>query len=590
MKRTTTLFLALMGVGLALATCFVAVGILVTDRPLVSPDGAVLRLDIAGSLPERDADAALHDLLGLKLVTVSTLVDAIDAAAADDKIAALQVRVAYLDTGWGKAREVRDALTRFRASGKPVWAFLEGGDDGTYFIASAADRIWAIESGTLWLDGINAEVEFYAGTLAKVGVQADLEQVGPYKTGADVWEQTEMTAEHREVIDTLLDGLYGELVDAVAESVGCTPEEAKDVISSGPYTAEAALSADLVDSLGFMDEMEAALDEELGQGDVERVELGSFLASRSAPRGDRTIAVITCAGEIYPGESQDDLFGDAVVGSDTIAEAIEDAASAKGVAAIVLRVDSPGGSPVASDVIWRAVVRAQERWQTPVVVSMSDVAASGGYWIGMGAQHVVAEPTTITGSIGVYGGKYVTAGLFELIGMRAVAVERGDNADINSTLQPFTPEQRTNIRAQLQLIYEMFLAKTAEGRGFESTQEVHALAEGRVWTGRQALERGLVDELGGMREALLAAKRLASIDEDEPVTVREYPPTPGLLEMLTDSNLVAGLGDSARRALARHATRGVAPELRRLAAAARRLQQLRTEGVLAVLPYRVAAR
>lgn len=588
MKRSTAWFLVMTAVVAVMAVAVVSVAWLAVDRPL-RPDGTVLEIDLQGLLPEHDPDEEVNALFGVRIVTLHDLIQAIDAAADDPRVLALQVRVGPLLTGWARAAEVRAALARFRASGKPVHAFLEIADDGTYYVASVADEVRLIPTGTLWLDGIRAEVPFYAGTLGKVGVRADLEQVGAYKNAADSMTRESMTDAHREAVTSLIDGLFDELVAGVAASRGATPEAVRAAISAGPYTAQQALEAGLVDALSYEDEAATALEEAIGRPDVARLDLGQYLATVRAPRGRRSIGIVYCAGTILPGRSSQGIFGDSTMGSDTISAAILEAWEEDGVDAIVLRVDSPGGSPVASDVIWASVMRAREEG-VPVVVSMSDVAASGGYWISMGADHVVAGPSTITGSIGIYGGKYVTQGLNELVGLHVEPVQRGENAGINSTLSAFTDEQRAWMRDQLDSVYATFLQKAAEGRGFDSPEAVDEHARGRVWTGRQAVELGLVDELGDLTDAIRAARELAGIGPQEPVTIHEYPRPLGLIDTLFGTSSVGARRAAWRAALGRDLAAELPDDVTRFLSASRLLRQLRTEGAVAYMPYRVPAR
>jgi len=566
MRRSTGWFLGLLVVGCGVTviiTCLTRLA--VSTGPAVSRGSRVLDIRIEGSFPDRDENAALNELFGRRVMTLPDFQHALEAAAADEDIAGALVRVGALEMGWARATEVRDALVRFRQSGKPVHAFLEGGDDGSYFIASAADETRLIPSATLWLDGISADVPFYGGTLEKAGVRADLEQIGEYKNAADVMKRSQMSPAHRESMDSLLDGLWGELTNALGESLGKDPEAMKEVVERGPFTAQQALDAGLVKALGYRDEADAALAEAVGKA-LPRVTLARY-AMGVRPNGGRdAVAVVHCSGTIMEGDSAQSLLGGSVVGSDTIVKALRAARESPGVKAVVLRVDSPGGSPVASDIIWRETQRVREAG-IPVVVSMSDVAASGGYWISMGADRVVACPATITGSIGIYGGKYVLEGLNDKLALHVEGMDRGPNSGMNSSRQPFTAEQRTRLQEQLDATYRMFIERAASGRGFDSPADVDKIARGRVWTGRQALERGLVDELGGMEEAIAAACRLAHLPEDEAVSVRDFPRAPTLFEMLVDEGPSAMVAHEGRVVASREIAAQIPSEARRVLSA-----------------------
>lgn len=555
MKRSTVAFLVAFAAAAFVAAALILAIRLVGGGASLSSGRRILTLRLQGSFPDQDANAPLNQLLGLRVLTLPDLVRALDHAASDPDVAALEIDAGPLDAGWGRAQEIRDALVRFRSTGKPVHAFLLEGDDGTCFLSSAADRVWLIPSGTLWLDGLSADVTFYGGTLGKAGVRADLEQIGPYKNAADVMKRTGMSDAHRESMNSLLDGLYGELVSTLSGALDKTPEEVQALIEDGPYSAQAALDAGLVDALGYRDELARGLDAEVGA--LPRVRIDRYARHVAPPSGRDAVAIIHCAGTIVPGESSDSVFSGATLGSETIARALR-AARAQGVKAIVMRVDSPGGSAVASDVIWREVELTRQAG-IKVVVSMADVAASGGYWIAMGADKVLAEPATITGSIGIYGGKYVTQELYAKLGMTVEPVERGTNSGLRSPRQPFTEPQRAWLQSDLHEVYGLFIARTAAGRGFGSPAEVDKLAQGRVWTGRQAVANGLVDQLGGLDDAIAAAKDLAGIPAGAAVSLPSFPRQPTLFEMLRDDGPEALMGRAVARA-ASHEARAALPE------------------------------
>ena len=587
MSRSTKVFLVLVVLILAAGALLVGLGRLSGGFHAVPSARAVLRVPLDGPLPEDDPGAELNRLLGIELVTLHDVVDALDRAAEDDRIAAVQVRVGFLGTGWGRTQELRDALERFRRSGKPLQALLEYGDDQTYYLASAAGDLRLVRTGTLWLDGLSAEVGFMGGPLAKIGVRADYEQIGEYKNAADVMERRDMTPAHRESMESLIGGLFDELVAGIASGRGLDESRVRELVSQGPFTPRQALAAGLIDAVSFPDEADDALADLVGAGELEPVDLVDYALSGSHAKGPR-IAVVHCFGAITPGESTQSVFGGRTMGSETITEAIRQAWEDDGARAIILRVDSPGGSPLASDLIWREVERAREGG-VPVVVSMADYAASGGYWIAMGADRVVAEPATITGSIGIYGGKYVLGELYDKADYNVEPIERGRNAGWFSPRQRFTDEQRELLRRELRETYEIFLEKVAEGRGFDSPEDVDAIARGRVWTGRQALERGLVDRLGGLGTAVEEARMLANLPEGAPVRLDSYPRPPTLSEIF-----FGGSSASARRILARKLLAESLAELpqpiRELAGAAPAAALLSRERVLAHLPFELEVR
>lgn len=585
MTRSTKVFLVLALLILVAGALLIGLSRLAGDFTRV-PSRAVLEIRLDGPIPEDDPGAELNRLFGIEVVTLSELVEGLDRAASDERIAALQLRVGFLGAGWGRTQELRDAVERFRASGKPLQALLEYGDDQSYYLASAASDLRMVRTGTLWLDGLSAEVGFYGGPLDKLGVRADFEQIGEYKNAADVLERREMSPAHRESMESLIGGLFDELVDGVARGRGLEAERARALISQGPFSPAQAMAAGLIDAISFPDEADEALAGELGVDELETVEIRDYVRSGGRSKGPR-VAVVHCIGPITPGESTQSVFGGRTMGSDTITEAIRKAWEDDGARAIILRVDSPGGSPLASDLIWRAAEQAQAAG-VPVVVSMADVAASGGYWIAMGADRVLAQPATITGSIGIYGGKYVFRDLHDKIDYNVEAIERGDHAGWFSPRRPFTPEERSLLRDQLAETYSLFIEKVAEGRGFETPDEVDAIARGRVWTGRQALENGLVDRLGGLDVAVEEVRELTGLEPGEPVRLESYPRPPTLSEMFF------GDGAQARERLARElaaeALGGLPAPLRELAATAPALQLLAGERVLALLPWQLRIR
>ncbi|MBW2464567.1 MAG: signal peptide peptidase SppA [Deltaproteobacteria bacterium] len=473
-------------------------------------------------------------------------------------------------------------MLAFRSSGKPLQVLLEYADDRSYYLASAASDLRIVRTGTLWLDGLSADVGFYGGPLALAGVQADLEQIGEYKNAADVMVRSGMTAAHRESMTSLIDGLFEELVTGIAESRGLEQERAAELISGGPYTPSGALAAGLVDAVSFPDEADDALTSLAGVARLRDLSLATYL--RRAPSQDGPlVAVVHCIGTIVPGRSSQGMFSGRTMGSDTIGAAIREAWEDDGAKAIVLRVDSPGGSPLASDLIWREVERAREAG-VPVIVSMADVAASGGYWIAMGADRVVAQPSTITGSIGIYGGKYVFAGMHRKLDYEVETIERGEHSSFFSTRRPFSDAERSILKAQLAETYALFLEKVATGRGLDSPEAVDAVARGRVWTGRQALEHGLVDELGGFEVALNAARELSGLEAGASVRLRSYPRAPSLTEMF-----FGGERAQVRQALAHSLASELQAELPEALLAvgttAPATRLLEREHVLALMPW-----
>ncbi len=454
---------------------------------------------------------------------------ALDGAAEDPDVAGVVLKVRGLSLGWARLAELRAGLARLKERGKKVVVHLESGDDADVFLASVADRVFLVPSGQLMIDGLRAEMSYFARALDKLGVHAEAVAAGRYKSAPRAVTHDEPSPEELEVENALLDGVYGALVDAIAEGRGLSADDVKAVIDRGGLTATQALDAKLVDALCYEDEIEDRLEELAGH----KVSLRATLLRREARdvRWDAPprIAVVPVLGSIAMEGGGGFPFGGGNAGADDFVEAVERAAEDDDVKAIVLRIDSPGGDALASDLMWRAVMKARDK--KPVIASMGDVAASGGYYVAAGAHSIFAEDNTITGSIGVFGLLFNVERLADDLGVRSFTVERGANPG-PSLLRPLTDGQRRALEGSIEATYDRFLEAIVAGRGETmglDKEGVRALAEGRVWTGAQALERKLVDERGGVLAALADARERAGIDADEPVIVDVMSPTGGPL-------------------------------------------------------------
>jgi protease-4 len=528
MTRRTVWIVAASVAAIALGAA--AVGILALalrgHTPGLASGESYLYLALDREVPEQPP-REIETLFERRPPSLRTLVESLDRAAGDASVRAVVVRLGSLpDAGWGKVQELHAALTRFRKSGKAAYAHLESAGNREYYLATACSKIFAVPTAILDVSGLAAEVTFFRGTLDKLGVQAQFEGVGKYKNAPNQFTERGFTEPHREQMDALLDSVFSQYLDAIAQGRAKTREEAAALIERGPFSAQEALQTGLVDELLYRDEVEARLKS------AERVTPGVYVkAARGLGFDGRArVALVYAVGEIVPGESQDGPFGGSgFAGSDTVAGALRQARQDRAVKAIVLRVDSPGGSGTASDVIWREVRLARKA--KPVVVSMGDVAASGGYYIAMGGDAIVAQPGTITGSIGVFGGKFSLRGLYDKLGVTRETLTRGRHSDIFSEYRPWDEEERAKIRGLMESFYSDFLRKAAEGRKM-SEAEVHAVAQGRVWTGAEAKQHGLVDQLGGLEEALAVAKSRAGIGADEEVALVVLPERKSLLDLL----------------------------------------------------------
>jgi protease-4 len=559
----------------------------------------VAHIRLAGGLDE--APAAEDPIFGHGGENLKMKLDRIRKAKDDKAVKALYLEIDGLGAGWGKLDELRRAVADFRKSGKKVFAYLEDGESKDYLLALGCDEVAMPESAWLMLTGMRAEVSFYKGLFDKLGVQADMLQMGEFKGAAEPYTRSEMSPQFRKQMECVLDDYFDKsLVATVAEGrKGLTAEKVRKIIDEGPYSARAAAKLGLIDRVAYADDFKASLKASLGDDvklvkdyekakskDVNLSNPFELLKLLSPPKAKESknakVAVIYATGVITSGKSGVSLLGGESCGSTTMIEAIRKAESDKTVKAIVLRVDSPGGSALASDLMWNELAKCKK----PVVASMSDTAASGGYYISMAARKIYAEPGTLTGSIGVVGGKIVTGGLENKVGLTTDIITRGANAGILSTTTPFSEAERKAMTSLMKDTYDLFVNKALEGRkraGREMTREqLLALAGGRVWTGRQAKANGLVDELGTVGDAIMAARKMAGVSESDTLEILELPESRSLLDSLLDSR------DAESRILA--------PVLRELPDAAASLRgvdtllRLRGEPVWVVLPCRVVVR
>jgi protease IV len=494
-------------------------------------DNSVLVLNIKGAMPDYVPADPFARALGAEDNSLTNLLWQIRKAKADKRIKAILLDIDFSSAGWGQADEIRDAIADFRASGKPVYGYMLLGSNKEYYIASACDRVYMSPSGNLFTFGLAAEAMFVRGSLDKLGIYPDVFKIGKYKNAPDMFTEKKMTEGQREVINSMLDDIYGRLVNTVAEARKKSPDEVKAIIDDAPYTAQQAKEVGLIDDVKYRDEVEGELKKRLGYKDDERLQLVKNSEYREVKpetldlnKGEK-VAVIYASGTIGLGSSDDSPFGEQSVGSDTMVRALNTARDDKSIKAIVIRIDSPGGSAFASDEIWHAIENAKQK--KPVVVSMGDVAASGGYYIACNANRILAEPSTITGSIGIFAGKPVIKGFYDWIGVSNEYVMRGKNAGMFRETEPFSDGERAKFQDIIsRAYYDQFVPKVAKGRN-KSVEEVDSLGQGRVWMGSQAKERGLVDEFGGLERAIAVAKQLANLPAERDVrrVILPYPRT-----------------------------------------------------------------
>ena len=503
------------------------------------PDGCVLELDLMSIPPETTGFDPLAMIAGGgRPLVLRQAVAAIHRAAEDDRVAGLIARVQLPAAAPGPVQELREAIAAFSAV-KPTVAWAET-YPGTlsYYLASAFREVWMQPSGTVGLIGFATNAMFLRDALDKAGIEAQFVARGEYKSAANLFTEDSYTDAHREADGRMIESLQAQVWQAIAEARNLTAEAINGLADAAPLLRDDAVSGGLIDRIGFRDEAYAQISELSGaaaepDGDEAAPRLYLSRYAKATAKGSTpplpgrkpkpAIAVVTLHGPIVSGRGGPQMlpFGNSSAGGDTIAAALREASCDDDVSAIVLRVDSPGGSVNGSETIWREVVRIRERGK-PVVASMGAVAASGGYYVSMAADAIVANPGTITGSIGVITGKLVSRELKDKLGIGSDSLRTNVNADAWSSDTPFTDEQHAQVEAEADLFYTDFVQRVADGRGLdvESVQEV---ARGRIWTGADAKDRGLVDELGGLRTAITRAKVLAGLDPDTTVRVLSYP-------------------------------------------------------------------
>ncbi|MCK6554218.1 signal peptide peptidase SppA [Candidatus Binatia bacterium] len=487
------------------------------------PPYAVLTVDLDGELNEQ---VWSNPLFGMpQRIDYLGLIAALRWAREDPAVRGVLLQCGNIHGGWAKLDELHRLVAGLRAAGKTVWAHLTHGGLREYLVACAAERVLLAPTATLDITGLSSEVTFVAGTLEKLGIEPDVIQMGRYKSAAETFTRQDMSAPHREMLDSLLGDLYDQIVAAVAASRRRPESDVRELLDGGPFIAGDALKLGLVDALAYADEADAGLRAACDQGPA--IRMGDYAARRGRTIRRRvlrqartTVGLLHITGTVKMGDSVPGADGASATGVVAATRDLAELRERPDIGAIVLRVASPGGSGLASDLLWREVTRARER--KPVVVSFGDMAASGGYYVGVAGSSVIAGAGTITGSIGVLAGKAVLRGLYDRVGITKQLVTRGRHAALYSDYLPLGDEERELLRREAASFYDVFLDKVAAGRHL-SRDAVAAVAEGRVWTGRQALALGLVDQIGGLEHALDEAKVLAGVTRETIVAIDRYP-------------------------------------------------------------------
>ncbi len=517
-------------------------------------EGSFLSMKLSGSVTDAPKAPPLFGDPSDIRPTGIELAQALREAAADDRIDGLYLELRAPSMGYGVAREIREGIVALREAGKPCVAYSEVWTTGSWYLGSACEHVVMPPGGIGMVTGIDARTTYYAGTFEKLGVEAQMLHVGDFKSAVEPYQRTEPSEAASEAMNYLLDGLWGTLVTDIAAGRGMSEAEVQGLIDRPALSPADALERGLVDTLAYpsvlenllvdagdddwLEQVGAAMEQAGESAATESEDDDAFTSMKEYVKGVRSgwkrageqIAVVYASGPITSGTGEGGLFADPSLTDTNFREWIRAADDDDEVKAIVVRVDSPGGSGLASDMMWHEIKRVQAGGK-PVVVSMASYAASGGYYIAAPADWIVAQPTTLTGSIGVFGGKLNLAGTYDKLGLTQHSYKRGAQADLLAATVGFDEQGRATYQRFLDEFYGLFLERVSEGRELERS-DVHEVAQGRVWTGTQALERGLVDQLGGLDVALAKAAELASIEGD--YGLETYPKQKTFLELLQE--------------------------------------------------------
>jgi protease-4 len=507
------------------------------SRPVNAAAGSTLVLDLEGDVPERlPADIPIPILQNQTPLSVEQVWDTFHKAAADSRIRGILFEPHGLDIGWAKMQEIHDDILQFKKSGKPIVTYLHSPSAREYYLASATDKIFVSPEDSLDLKGLRAESMYFKDTLDKVGVKADVVHAGKYKDAGDILTQTSMSPETREVLNAILDQYYGDLIATIAQGRKKQPDAVRALLDDGPFLARDAAANGLIDALGYEDQAVAEMQTRLKQTELKRISSRSYLKSPLLSAGaGRRIALVVGDGMITQGsgnETADDESFTAT-GFIKLLKQVENDSSIQGV---ILRIDSPGGDAVASDEMLHEAKNLSKK--KPLVISMSDEAASGGYYVAVTGDPIIAYPNTLTGSIGVIFARFNVRGLYDKIGVSAQTLTRGRYADIDSEYTPMSDAERQKLTGQIDAFYRSFVSRVADGRK-KPFDQIEPLAQGRVWLGAQAKQNGLVDQLGGLDRAVEVLKQQAHMAPSERVTLVPYPGQRSVFDLLFRSRMDA---------------------------------------------------
>jgi protease-4 len=543
-----------------------------SDRRPEIADNSVLLLRLEGDVPEKsEVEIPLPAFENQQKLTVQDMWSSLKRAAEDSRIKAVVIAPRHLSVGWAKLQEIHDSLASFRKSGKPVYAFLRFPGTRDYYVATAADKIYAAPDDMLDLKGLRVEAMYLRNTLNKLGIEMDVVHAGKYKDAYDMFTRTSMTPETREVLNQILDHYYLNLMETIAVGRKKDVAAVKALIDQGPFVAKDAMSNGLVDALGYEDQLMSDLQSRVKQTTLKRIETREYLRGLAPEPARARIALLVAEGVIMQGRGNEG-FGSEEVTSGGFAKLVRQVKSDNSIKGVIVRVDSPGGDAIASDDIlheMQGLSRAK-----PVVISMSDVAASGGYFMSVTGDPIVAYGNTLTGSIGVITAKPNLHGLYDKLGISKELLTRGRFAALDSDYKPLDPAEKEKLAQTVDATYQGFISRVAAGR-HRSAADIASIAEGRVWVGAQAKANGLVDQLGGLDRAVEMIRSKANLPANQKIALVPYPPHRTLIEVLMNRSDQPSLAEMKINALLAKVPGG------------RWIRPILEGGTLALMPYSV---
>jgi protease-4 len=525
----------LVGIVVAVLGVFIillAIGRTFASRPPSVNANSALVLSLRGDIPEAaPVDVAVPFFQQQSAPTVRDLWTSLHEAAKDNRIKAVVLEPRGVIAGWGRLEEIRQEILDFKKSGKPVYAFLQSAGSREYYLASAADRIYVSPGDMLEVKGFLLEAMYFKNGLDKLGIQFDVDHIGRYKDAGDVLTRTNMSPETREVLGQVLDQLYGDFCSTVGQGRHKTADEIKRLVDMGPFTADQAKADGFVDTIGYNDELYSDLQKKTGINKLNKVDIRTYFRAQPG-QGDR-IAVLVGEGDIAQGDPSNAFGNESGIADRAFAKLIRQIRSDSTVKGVIVRVNSPGGDSLASDLILHELKLLSE--SKPTVISMSDLAASGGYYIAMTGDPIIAYPNTITGSIGVLYARPVVHGLFDKLGIQAELLSRGQLAQMDSIYEPLSDAARQKLHESIQATYKLFVSKVATARK-KAYDQIDPIAQGRVWMGDQARQNGLVDQLGGLDLAVSVVRQRAHLTATGDTNLVMFPPRKSIWDVLANSS------------------------------------------------------